>query len=161
MSGNLKFLPFDLEKYRAGHPAAIRSGHRIVDREVTDHANFPVRAKTIGSGGMGNGWQSNSINGRCHPTNDTAWDILLIEEDSITEASPTSTLEFQVGGDHYKNLAIQPVIFCERNNLSACESSVVKYVCRHRAKGGRKDLEKAIHYLQILIEEEYPNEWLP
>lgn len=69
-----------------------------------------------------------------------------------------AALETQVGGDHYKNLPIQPVIFCQRNKLGYCESAVVKYVCRHRSKHGRKDLEKAIHYLQILIEEEYPNE---
>lgn len=80
-----------------------------------------------------------------------------LEENGIIspEDAMTRAIDTQVGGDHYKNLPIQPVIFCQRNKLSACESSVVKYVCRHRSKNGRKDLEKAIHYLQILIEEEY------
>jgi hypothetical protein len=68
-------------------------------------------------------------------------------------STPLST---QVGGDHYKSLPIQPTEFCQRNGLGHCESSVVKYVCRHRRKGGRQDLEKAIHYLQILLELEYP-----
>lgn len=62
----------------------------------------------------------------------------------------------QVGGSHYKDLAIQPVEFCQRNGLGYCESSVVKYVCRHRRKNGRQDIEKAIHFLQLLLEIEYP-----
>ena len=67
----------------------------------------------------------------------------------------SSALETQVGGDHYKGLAIQPTEFCQRNQLGACESNVVKYVCRHRGKGGRQDIEKAIHYLELLLEIEY------
>lgn len=67
-----------------------------------------------------------------------------------------SALEDQVGGGHYKSLEIQPVEFCHRNKLGFCESSVVKYVTRHRDKNGKQDLEKAIHFLQLLIEMEYP-----
>jgi hypothetical protein len=37
-----------------------------------------------------------------------------------------------------------------------CESSVVRYVTRHREKNGREDIEKAIHCLQLLLEIEYP-----
>lgn len=65
-------------------------------------------------------------------------------------------LQEQVGGDHYKGHAIQPIEFCHRNNLGPCESAVVKYVCRHKDKGGREDIEKAIHCLKILVELEYP-----
>ena len=61
----------------------------------------------------------------------------------------------QVGGDHYKKLAIQPAEYCQRNKLNFCESSVVKYVTRHRVKNGREDIEKAIHFLKLLIEIEY------
>jgi len=61
--------------------------------------------------------------------------------------TPLST---QVGGDHYKSLPIQPTEFCQRNRLGWCESNVVKYVSRHKHKHGRQDVEKAIHYLQIL-----------
>lgn len=61
----------------------------------------------------------------------------------------------QVGGSHYKELPIQPVEYCQRNRLGFCESSVIKYVSRHREKGGKQDLEKAIHFLQLLIELEY------
>jgi carbonic anhydrase/acetyltransferase-like protein (isoleucine patch superfamily) len=58
----------------------------------------------------------------------------------------------QVGGTHYKDLAIQPVEYCQRNNLGFCESSVVKYVTRHKAKAGVEDLKKARHFIDLLIE---------
>lgn len=66
-----------------------------------------------------------------------------------------SALATQVGGDHYKKLAIQPVEFCQVNGLHYCESAAVKYVCRHRDKDGAKDIRKAIHYLNLLLELEY------
>jgi hypothetical protein len=63
----------------------------------------------------------------------------------------------QVGGDHYAAFPIQPSEYIHRNELGWCEGNVVKYVSRHRDKGGRKDIEKAIHYLELLIEWEYGN----
>lgn len=62
----------------------------------------------------------------------------------------------QVGGSHYKDLPIQPAVYCQKNRLGFCESSIVKYVTRHRSKDGRKDIEKAIHFLELLLELEYP-----
>jgi hypothetical protein len=32
----------------------------------------------------------------------------------------------------------------------------IKYLCRHKQKGQRKDLEKAIHYCQMAIDRDYP-----
>jgi Protein of unknwon function (DUF3310) len=69
-----------------------------------------------------------------------------------------SATERQVGGDHYSGMAIQPVQFIQANGIPFMEGSVIKYVCRHRAKGGRQDLEKAIHFLELLIELDYPEE---
>jgi len=69
---------------------------------------------------------------------------------------PNDALEKQVGGSHYKNLAIQPAEYCQRNRLSYCESSVIQYVTRHREKNGRQDIEKAIHCLELLLAIEYP-----
>lgn len=66
-----------------------------------------------------------------------------------------SALDKQIGGDHYKGQAIQPIEYCVRNNLGPCESAVVKYVTRHKLKNGRQDIEKAIHYLQLLLDFEY------
>lgn len=70
--------------------------------------------------------------------------------------NPGSAFDTQVAGSHYKNLAIQPAEYCQRNRLGFCESSVVKYVTRHRAKNGAEDIRKAIHLLELLLEIEYP-----
>lgn len=65
------------------------------------------------------------------------------------ESTTFQPLSTQVGGQHYKSMAIQPVEFCELNQLPYCMANVVKYVVRHRAKNGREDLEKAIHYCEL------------
>ena len=67
--------------------------------------------------------------------------------------------QMQIGGHHYKDLPIQPAEYCQRNQLNFCESSVIKYVTRHREKNGKEDIQKAIHFLNLLIEFEY-NEYL-
>lgn len=59
----------------------------------------------------------------------------------------------QVGGDHYKSMAIQPFEYIVANGLGFLEGNVIKYVSRYKSKGGVADLEKAIHSLQLLIEE--------
>ena len=61
----------------------------------------------------------------------------------------------QVGGSHYSSMAIQPVEFITKNKIPFIEGSVIKYVCRHEKKNGKQDLEKAIHFLQLLIEMKY------
>lgn len=67
-------------------------------------------------------------------------------------------LEVQVGGDHYKNMAIQPVEYIMKNNLNYCQANVVKYISRYRDKGGIEDLNKVKHYVDLLISMEYPDE---
>lgn len=57
----------------------------------------------------------------------------------------------QVGGDHYKKYPIQPLEFIMKNNLGFCEGNVIKYVLRHKNKNGVEDLEKAKHYIEMLI----------
>lgn len=61
----------------------------------------------------------------------------------------------QVGGKHYTNMPIEPVEFCMRNGLDFCQASIIKYVCRFREKNGIEDLNKAKHYIDILINSEY------
>ncbi len=63
------------------------------------------------------------------------------------------SLKYQVGGDHYQCRKIQPIEFALANDLGFCEGCVIKYVTRWRDKGGVEDLEKAMHYLQFLIED--------
>lgn len=61
----------------------------------------------------------------------------------------------QVGGAHYKSFAIQPSEFIHRNGIGFLEGNVIKYVCRYKAKNGKQDLEKARHYIDLLLEWEY------
>ena len=71
----------------------------------------------------------------------------------------TNPLENQVGGDHYKDCEIQPVEYIYANRLDYFEGNVIKYITRHRTKGeGKKDVEKAIHYAQLILELYYPEE---
>ena len=61
----------------------------------------------------------------------------------------------QVGGDHYSKLGIQPIHYIHENNLDFFQGSAIKYITRHRDKGGAHDIEKAIHFLQLILELEY------
>jgi len=64
-----------------------------------------------------------------------------------------NALKKQVGGQHYKDCGIQPVEYIFQNGLDYFEGNVVKYITRHRKKGeGKKDVEKAIHYAQLILE---------
>lgn len=63
-----------------------------------------------------------------------------------------NSLEVQVGGNHYKELPIQPVQYIYENGIGYFEGNVIKYVTRWRSKGGVADLEKAKHYIDMLIE---------
>ena len=65
-----------------------------------------------------------------------------------------SYLNKQVGGDHYKENAIQPIQYILSNNLDFCEGNIVKYATRWREKGGVEDLRKIKHYCDFLIERE-------
>jgi hypothetical protein len=63
--------------------------------------------------------------------------------------------DIQIGGKHYKEMVIQPIDFITSNDLSFIEGNIIKYICRHRSKGGLDDLKKAKHYIDILMEIEY------
>ena len=63
-----------------------------------------------------------------------------------------SALDIQVGGSHYRSMAIQPMEFSMMNELDACQHTIIKYVTRFRTKGGVQDLEKAKHVIDMLIE---------
>ena len=64
-------------------------------------------------------------------------------------------LKKQEGGNHYKDMKIQPVEFITANNLGFLEGNVVKYICRHHAKSGAEDIKKAIHYCELLLQTKY------
>ena len=64
-----------------------------------------------------------------------------------------SALDTQIGGSHYKDMAIQPVEYIVKNRIPYREANIIKYVSRYASKNGLQDLEKARHYLEMLIDE--------
>ncbi len=71
----------------------------------------------------------------------------------LIDGSEDTPLKHQVGGDHYRSMALQPVQFILANDLGFLEGCVVKRVSRHDRPGGKgvEDLRKAIHELELLI----------
>ena len=66
-----------------------------------------------------------------------------------------SPYENQVGGNHYQKYKIQPSEFINKNKLLFAEGSAIKYIVRHQDKGGRESLEKAKHFIDMIIERDY------
>jgi hypothetical protein len=64
----------------------------------------------------------------------------------------SNPLETQVGGEHYRNMKIQPVEFIHANNLGFLEGCIIKRICRWRNKNGIQDLEKIKHEVDLLIQ---------
>ena len=62
--------------------------------------------------------------------------------------------DHQVGGNHYKEMKIQPIQYVLENGLGYCEGNIVKYASRWRQKGGIDDLRKIIQYAEFLIAQE-------
>ena len=69
-----------------------------------------------------------------------------------------SAYKKQIGGNHYKKYKIQPSQFVTENKLLYPEGCVIKYVIRHQDKGGKQDLEKAKHMIDMIIERDYEEE---
>ena len=70
----------------------------------------------------------------------------------------SKALDKQEGGNHYKNMVIQPIEFIVKNKIEFCEANIIKYVCRHKSKNGIEDIKKVIHYAELLIDLEYGEE---
>lgn len=75
-----------------------------------------------------------------------------------TEPQPLSALDVQEGGDHYKKLGeYQPwEVFArwmtpeEMKGHAKC--TAIEYLAREADKGGRLDIKKAMHTLQLYLE---------
>ena len=66
-----------------------------------------------------------------------------------------SVWDKQIGGQHYQKFKIQPSKFVVENELLFPEGCAIKYICRHRFKGKKEDVLKAIHFLEMIIERDY------
>lgn len=64
----------------------------------------------------------------------------------------SSALGRQVGGSHYKKLPLQPIQFAEVNQLTGLQTKVVKYLTRHQSKHGLRDVQAAIHCVDLMLE---------
>jgi hypothetical protein len=64
----------------------------------------------------------------------------------------------QIGGNHYKDCVIQPIDYIYKNKLDFLEGNVVKYITRHKLKGGIEDIKKVIHYAELILELRYGKE---
>ncbi|MFA7176768.1 MAG: hypothetical protein WC114_05940 [Smithellaceae bacterium] len=88
------------------------------------------------------------------PRAEIAWDQPSgLRSQPSALSSALSPLETQIGGDHYKNFAIQPIEFTTRNRLGFIEGCVVKRICRYNRPGGKglQDLLKIKHEIDCLI----------
>jgi hypothetical protein len=74
-----------------------------------------------------------------------------------TKRTSMSALDNQVAGSHYKTLKIQPVEYIHANGIGYMAGNVIKYLTRYKDKGGIADLEKAKHYIELMIELETRN----
>jgi hypothetical protein len=67
----------------------------------------------------------------------------------------TNPLDIQIGGDHYKNFAIQPIEYIHQNNIGFIAGCVIKRIARYNqpTEKGTEDIRKIIHELDILIDQ--------
>ena len=72
-----------------------------------------------------------------------------------------SIWEKQIGGTHYRKMKIQPSQFVIENKMLFAEGNIIKYICRHPYKDGKQDLEKAKHFIDMIIERDYSGEEEP
>ena len=61
----------------------------------------------------------------------------------------------QIKGSNYQKYKIQPSKFVVENKLLFPEGCAIKYIIRHQDKGGKDDLLKAIHFIEMIIERDY------
>ena len=74
---------------------------------------------------------------------------------TIAQTLLTKAFDTQIGGDHYQDYAIQPFEFIYQKKLGFAEGCVIKYLLRHKHKGGAEDLKKAKHYIDLILASEY------
>lgn len=77
----------------------------------------------------------------------------IMEKDKVSLSN--NAWDKQVGGEHYKQYAIQPAKFALANGLDYAQSNAIKYIVRHKDKNGVQDLDKAIHYIELLKQHHY------
>ena len=62
--------------------------------------------------------------------------------------SKKKALEYQEGGKHYVQHAIQPVVYCMKNKLNTIDSNIVKYATRKKPGETNKQRYNNLSYDQ-------------
>ena len=87
----------------------------------------------------------------------TRWIEGKAVQEGVQDLGKADVWQTQVGGSHYKDMAIQPMQYSMANGLDPLQHTVVKYVSRFREKNGIEDLRKAKQTLDLLIAWETEN----
>ena len=78
--------------------------------------------------------------------------------DAVTQFVPSDKVDaLQIGGDHYKNMGVQPWKAMEswmtpEQFAGFLRGNAIKYLARCDVKGGIDDIKKARHYIDKLVE---------
>lgn len=78
--------------------------------------------------------------------------------DAVTQFKPSNKADdLQIGGDHYKNMGVQPWKAMEswltpEQFAGFLRGNAIKYLARCDVKGGLDDIKKARHYIDKLVE---------
>lgn len=132
------------------HTGRDQNGHRIHWTEAA--AMYPAIDGGFRPSGERAGWLKDQAEWRAAlSTVNQAEDVVREKLAEAGVALPAAR-DTQVGGEHYKKLALQPWDIWEALDLGAFEGSIIKYVLRYKDKNGVEDLKKARHTLDRLIE---------
>ena len=94
------------------------------------------------------GFSGNEIAIRDH---NGSFTFLKFYDNVVNHSKESTAKQTQVGGDHYLKMKIQPLEFAMANELDACQTKIIKYICRDKSSK-LEDLEKARHVLDYYID---------
>jgi hypothetical protein len=81
----------------------------------------------------------------------TAQDWDAVRPDISEPNDATDPLSYQVGGDHYTKMKIQPIEYIHANKMDFMDGCIVGYISRWRDKGGVQDLQKIKQFVDLII----------
>ena len=61
-------------------------------------------------------------------------------------------LKTQIGGNHYKEMNVQPIELIASLELNFFQGNIVKYLSRRKGGDDITDWQKALHYCELAIE---------
>jgi hypothetical protein len=83
--------------------------------------------------------------------NTTPQDWDAVRPDIAEPNDATDPLTYQVGGDHYTKMKIQPIEYIHANKMDFMDGCIVGYISRWRDKGGVQDLQKIKQFVDLII----------